>query len=286
MGLLRVGHDWGLHFHFSLSCIGEGNGNPLQCSCLENPRMGEPGGLPSMGSHRVGHDWSDLAAAAAAAAAASLFYRLQKDNKPRCQAMHIKCPQGVQEGGKLLKGESCQHVFAWSSGISSVWNPSLEHVVLPLRSQTRARINEAKRLPSLVSATKEMSQTAWWPVTLLHLLTLCTLFSKKEHVVGMAEGLNTPTPSLQPLVGILSQFLCRNFLSTKTLPPPRWVRLWEYLQFLKLGHKLLSCLQGGVAPEKTPSVHSLQLILKCIQKLRRAHTLLIFFNYLQLFFCF
>ena len=31
------------------------------------PRTGEPGGLPSMGSHRVGHDWSDLAAAAAAA---------------------------------------------------------------------------------------------------------------------------------------------------------------------------------------------------------------------------
>ena len=93
-----------LHFHFSLLCIAEGNGNPLQCSCLENPRdggawwaviygvaqsrtrlsdftftfhfyalekemathssvlawripgMGEPGGLPSLGSHRVGHD--------------------------------------------------------------------------------------------------------------------------------------------------------------------------------------------------------------------------------------
>ena len=29
-----------LHFIFSLSCIGEGNGNPLQCSCLENPRDG------------------------------------------------------------------------------------------------------------------------------------------------------------------------------------------------------------------------------------------------------
>ena len=27
-----------IHFHFSLSCIGEGNGDPLQCSCLENPR--------------------------------------------------------------------------------------------------------------------------------------------------------------------------------------------------------------------------------------------------------
>ena len=60
MGSLRVGHDWTT----SLSCIGEGNGNPLQCSCLENPRDGEPGGLPSMKWHRVGHDWSELAVAA------------------------------------------------------------------------------------------------------------------------------------------------------------------------------------------------------------------------------
>ena len=36
MGSLRVGHDWAT----SLSHIGEGNGNPLQCSCLENPRDG------------------------------------------------------------------------------------------------------------------------------------------------------------------------------------------------------------------------------------------------------
>ena len=36
----RVGHDWATSLHFSLSCIGEGNGNPLQCSCLENPRDG------------------------------------------------------------------------------------------------------------------------------------------------------------------------------------------------------------------------------------------------------
>jgi len=60
MGSQRVGRDWAT----SLSCIGKGNGNPLQCSCLENPRDGEPGGLPCMGLHRVGHDWSDLAAAA------------------------------------------------------------------------------------------------------------------------------------------------------------------------------------------------------------------------------
>ena len=103
------------------SILGEGNGTPLQYSCLKNPMdggawwgavhgvvrsqtrlgdftftfhfhalkkemathssvlalripgTGEPGGLPSMGSHRVGHDWSDLAAAAAAAAGHSML---------------------------------------------------------------------------------------------------------------------------------------------------------------------------------------------------------------------
>ena len=65
MGSLELDTTEWLHFHFSLSCIGEGNGNPLQCSCLENPREGKPGWLPSMGSHRVRYDWSDAAAAAA-----------------------------------------------------------------------------------------------------------------------------------------------------------------------------------------------------------------------------
>ena len=38
--------------------IGEGNGTPLQYFCLEIPWTGEPGGLPSMGSHRVRHNWA------------------------------------------------------------------------------------------------------------------------------------------------------------------------------------------------------------------------------------
>ena len=40
MESLRVDTTERLHFHFSFSCIGEGNGNPLQCSGLENPRNG------------------------------------------------------------------------------------------------------------------------------------------------------------------------------------------------------------------------------------------------------
>ena len=44
-----------LHFPFSLSCIGEGNGNPLQCSCLENPRDGS-----LVGGHLWGHTESDM----------------------------------------------------------------------------------------------------------------------------------------------------------------------------------------------------------------------------------
>jgi len=40
MGSRRVGHDWATLLSLFLSCTGEGNGNPLRCSCLENPRDG------------------------------------------------------------------------------------------------------------------------------------------------------------------------------------------------------------------------------------------------------
>ena len=46
-----------LHFHFSLSCIGEGNGNPLQCSCLESPR---DGGAWWAAVYEVAQSWTRL----------------------------------------------------------------------------------------------------------------------------------------------------------------------------------------------------------------------------------
>ena len=53
----------GLHFHFH--ALEKEMTTHSSVLAWRIPGMGEPGGLPSMGSHRVGHDWSDLAAAAA-----------------------------------------------------------------------------------------------------------------------------------------------------------------------------------------------------------------------------
>ena len=56
---LAEGFREGWASYMSLHCLmGEGNGNPLQYSCLENPMDGGAGRLPSMGSLRVGYDWA------------------------------------------------------------------------------------------------------------------------------------------------------------------------------------------------------------------------------------
>ena len=71
MGSLGVGQTERLHFHFSLSCIGEGNGNPLQCFCLENPLDGGAWWAARL----WGRTESDTTDADLAAAAATLFYQ-------------------------------------------------------------------------------------------------------------------------------------------------------------------------------------------------------------------
>jgi len=131
-----AGHLW--------SVLREGNGTPLQYSCLENPMdggawwaavhgvakspiwlnvftftfhfhalekemashssvlawripgTGEPGGLPSMGSHRVGHDWSDLAAAAAT------YNTVHGD--PDRRNTHSPRPRTISRNGQLENG--------------------------------------------------------------------------------------------------------------------------------------------------------------------------------------
>ena len=59
-----------LHFSFSLSCIGEGNGNPLQCSCLENPR---DGGAWWAAVHGVAQSWTRLKRLSSSSSSRSLL---------------------------------------------------------------------------------------------------------------------------------------------------------------------------------------------------------------------
>ena len=62
MGSLESDMTERLHFHFSLSCTGEEMATHSSVLAWKIPGAVEPGGLLSMGSHRVGHDYRDLAA--------------------------------------------------------------------------------------------------------------------------------------------------------------------------------------------------------------------------------
>ena len=66
-----------LHFHFHFHALEKERATHSSVLAWRIPGTGEPGGLPSMGLHRVGHDWSDLAAAAAASSDTELRYPLR-----------------------------------------------------------------------------------------------------------------------------------------------------------------------------------------------------------------
>ena len=67
MGSRRVRHDWATSLSlFPFHALEKEMATHSSVLAWRIPGTGEPGGLPSMGSHRVGHGWSDLAAAAAA----------------------------------------------------------------------------------------------------------------------------------------------------------------------------------------------------------------------------
>ena len=87
------------------------------------PGTGEPGGLRSMGSHRVRHDWRDLAAAAAAALTALFFFFFDSDSRKVALEM-----QRVGWGRVLSSGTRC----------SGVVFPNRQHLETLLRARTAA----------------------------------------------------------------------------------------------------------------------------------------------------
>ena len=115
-----------LHFHFSLSCIGEGNGNHSSVLAWRIPGMGEPGGLPSMGSHRVGHNWSDLAAAAAVK-----FHRARNSGTSRVSlspfSKEVICQYVTPSS---LENETAPHssILAWKVSQRGAWWAAVHRV--------------------------------------------------------------------------------------------------------------------------------------------------------------
>ena len=111
-----------LHFHFSLSCIGEEMATHSIALAWRIPGTGEPDGLPSMGSHRVGHDWSDLAAAAAA-------IRLSQAQVLYSKYVNLNC--NIHEKMNIIAKteEKVRHLPLWkSSPLVNQWSCLLDNL--------------------------------------------------------------------------------------------------------------------------------------------------------------
>ena len=91
--LIVFGNDLDM-WEWSRYLNGEGHGNPLQYSCLENPVDRGAGGLLSVGLHRVGHDWSNLAC----------MHALEKEMATHSSILAWRIPEMEEPGGLLSVG--------------------------------------------------------------------------------------------------------------------------------------------------------------------------------------
>ena len=119
MGLLEsdTTERFQFHFHFSLSCIGEGNSNPLQCSCLENPRDGEAWWAAVYGVAQSRTRLKRLSSSSSSIHLSNTinnFYRLSISHKVTKQLIWLNSFPGLAGGlelrrksSVLLKGKLC-----------------------------------------------------------------------------------------------------------------------------------------------------------------------------------
>ena len=116
------------HFHFSLSCIGEGNGNPLQYSCLENPR---DGGAWWAFVYGVAQSWSQLKQLSSSSS--KLIHSLPSQNAH----IHV-CAQQLQSCPTLCDPMDCSPPGSSAHGILQA--RILEWVAMPTsRESSRPR---------------------------------------------------------------------------------------------------------------------------------------------------
>ena len=105
-----------LHFHFSLSCIGEGNGNPLQCSCLENPMDGGAwwAAVYGVAQSRTRLKWLSSSRHSSR--------HLEKEMATHSSVLAWRIPGTGEPGGLLSMGSQSWTQLKWLSSSSSINN--------------------------------------------------------------------------------------------------------------------------------------------------------------------
>ena len=184
MGSLRVGHNWATPLSLFTSCIGEGNGNPLQCSCLENPRDG-------------GAWWTTVYGVAQSR---TRLKRLSSSSSRRPRRAPQPLPPGDNIMGSLWTGRG-------------FW-PVPDHagaLILDFWAPDRWEMNVVCKTPSLV-----FSPSSWDGQTL-------SLASPCHTVLALCSGNLTVSPSLtdEACQTLLLQLLKVILTSGRGRPNPR-----------------------------------------------------------------
>ena len=118
--LSETGSSLHLHPFTHVPCSwGEGNGNPLEYSCLENPVDREPGGLLSIGSHRVRHNWVTSLSCTGEGNGNLLQYSCLEN--PRDRETWWAAVYGVTQSWTQAKQLSSSSSKAYSSWTTTFW---------------------------------------------------------------------------------------------------------------------------------------------------------------------
>ena len=116
-----------LHFHFSLSCTGEGNGNPLQCSCLENPRDGGAWWAAVYGVEQSPTRLKRLSSSSSR----KLLYN--KGISAWCSVMTLKGGPGAEVGGRFKREGSYVYLQLIHPGVQKKPTQYCKAIILQLK---------------------------------------------------------------------------------------------------------------------------------------------------------
>ena len=156
--------EW-LHFHFSLSCIGEGNGNPLQGSCLENPRDGAAwwAAIYGVSQSRTRLKWlsrSSSSSSSNSSSSMTYLYRFSLAPSP------IYWPDGCLQWTVLQEGETGCFLMISTHLYFLLWR---RHCLSPLGQETHFR----GRYYLCLSRVLAIRTLLWRVVQLLNHVRLC-----------------------------------------------------------------------------------------------------------------